>query len=217
MNLLDLINSIKSVITTISKNKNILGNILIEDLFDTNYKVKNDIIYYKLDEKQLDNYPSILQILIQHFYKIKDRDPNQKYYKNELIKLLLNEKQLDLEKLLSDHKDAIPDIEERYENGIHKLIYGNNKKFDVYEWVNNYYKGKNINKEQLDELFKDFSVFYKYDLNYYEQFLLDIAIYNDIIKLWKYFFHVAINILANYIDDGKFLRKIIFKIEYIQF
>jgi len=80
--LIKLINNIKKVITTILKN-NILGDISIENIFDSNYDVKEDIKNYKLNEKQL---------IIQYFLKIKDNDKDKKYKKKDLIELLLNKK-----------------------------------------------------------------------------------------------------------------------------
>ena len=191
INLINLINSIKKVITTISKEKNILGNISIEDIFDSNYDVKEDIRYYKLDEKQLDNYPLITQLIIKYFLKIKDKD--KKYLKTELIQLLLNEKKSYLDEKLKEIKNKVPDIEERYKK-IHYEVYHHNDNFNVYEWVDRKIMYL-LNEEQLYEIFKGLGDSYEHDLEDYAQIILNIAIIDDIFKLWDYFLHKAINIL----------------------
>jgi hypothetical protein len=192
-NLINLINSIKKIITTISKEKNILGNISVKDIFDSNYDVKEDIIYYKLDEKQLDNYPLITQLIMKYFFKIKDKD--KKYLKNELIQLLLNEKKSYLDEKLKEFKKEVPDIEERYKN-IYYEFFPNEDNFNVYEWVDRKIMFL-LNEEQLYKIFKDLSDSYEYDLEDYAQIILNIAIIDDIFKLWDYFLNKALNILIH--------------------
>jgi hypothetical protein len=194
--LIKLINNIKKVITTISKENNILGDISIENIFDSNYDLKEDIKNYKLNEKQL---------IIQYFLKIKDNDKNKKYKKKDLIELLLNKKKLDLDEKLNN------DIEERYKK-LHYELYGHNNNFDVYKWLETTNEMKLLNKEELNEIFKDLNDSDEYDLEVYKQFIFKIAIIYDILKLWDYFLSKALNILI-YIDipiSKKLIRKLVF-------
>jgi len=54
---------------------------------------------------------------------------------------------------------------------------------------------KLLNKEELNEIFKDLNDSDEYDLEVYKQFIFKIAIIYDILKLWDYFLHKALNIL----------------------
>ena len=236
--LINLIESIKKIIKLNNNeelifnikptNKQIQSNNLIDNFdnfFDSNFILKMQKIihqkYYHLisnDINQIYNYSIPLQLIITYFLKIKNiKDNNKKYFKKELIELLLNEKKLDLDNKLIELKKKKPNIENNFQQ-IHIEIYGDDKSFDIYKYLEiylyGYFDSKNKYFEILDEIFENnfLSSYSKYDLNYYENKILKIAMYEDILKLFDYLRHVINQLLAYNI----IYRKLFFEIMHLR-
>ena len=237
--LINLIESIKEIIKLnnneelifiIPTNKQIQSNNLIDNFFDSNFKLELRNItrqkYYTLisnDFNQKYNYSIPLQLIIKYFLKIKDKDNNKKYLKKELIELLLNEQKLDLDNELKELKKKNPNIE-NYFKEIHKKVYGDDdKSFDIYKSLEIFLYGtvnsRYFDLKKLEEIFKNnFLSFYtKYDLNYYQDKILKITMYEDILKLFDYLKHVIVQLIAYKIyNNYKIYAKLLAEITYLR-